>query len=137
MMKSQHWLGQYSKHIQPEYFFWAAAVCSLFFVLDMPEAVPPTEAAAAVTVAEQKENPFDKVELSAKAAYVYDVRAKKPLFAKNALEVLPLASVTKIMTAATALSVVQETTYVTIDERAIREEGDSGFSVGERWLLRD
>jgi D-alanyl-D-alanine carboxypeptidase len=41
---------------------------------------------------------FPKVELQAKAAYVYDVRSQKSLFAKNAHAQLPLASITKLMT---------------------------------------
>lgn len=117
----------------PEYFFWTALVASLFLVFGPPSrAIPPQEVAA-----ESKENPFDAVELSAKAAYIYDVRARRALFEKDADAVLPLASIAKIMTAATALLFVPETTYVTIDDHAIREEGDSGFAVGERWLLRD
>lgn len=123
--------------IRPEYFFWAAVVCSLFFVLNVPETGVQETAAAATVIVEAPEDPYAALELSAKAAYVYDVKAEKPLFAKNAIEPLPLASIAKVMTAITALSYVPETTYITIEQRAIQEEGDNGFKVGERWLLRD
>src|SRR3989344_8222726 len=132
----QKWYEQHSHIIRPEYFFWAATLCSFFFLISAPNPTVPSTAVAAVGgVTAPKENPFDSVSLSAKAAYVYDVKAGKPLFAKNEDEVLPLASVTKIMTAATALSFLPETTYITIDAEAIRAEGNSGLTVGERWLL--
>ncbi|MEK7170247.1 MAG: hypothetical protein AAB767_03095 [Patescibacteria group bacterium] len=124
--------------IRPEYFFWAAVLCSFYAVLGAPSpklsAVPTATAAAIVA---QRENPFDSVSLSAKAAFVYDLKTKKELFAKNENDVLPLASITKIMTAVAALSFIPETTYITIDAEALRAEGDSGLKVGERWLLRD
>lgn len=131
-------LQKMQKKIRPEYFFWAAMACSFYFILSASAAaLPGPEVAGAGTIASPKKNPFDSVALSAKAAYVYDAKTKKQLFAKNEYEVLPLASVTKIMTAATALSIVPETTYVTIDAAATRVEGNSGLTVGERWLLRD
>lgn len=122
---------------RPEYFFWAAVVCSLFFVLQVPDTERGGAAAAATVISAGKENPYNALELTARAAYVFDLKAEKPLFVKNALEPLPIASIAKVMTAMTALSYVPETTYITIEPRAIQEEGDSGFTVGERWLLRD
>ena len=124
--------------IRPEYFFWAAILCSFYFTLSAPtSALSGTLSTAAVATPPPKENSFDTVSLSAKAAYVYDVKAKKQLFARNENDVLPLASVTKIMTAVTALSFIPETAFVTIDTEAMRAEGSSGLKVGERWLLRD
>lgn len=126
------------EEIRPEYFFWAAVVCSFFFLISAPNhAIPSTAVAAVGVVPVPKKNPFDSVSLSAKAAYVYDMKAKKQLFAKSENEVAALASVTKIMTAVTALSFIPETTIVTIDAEAVRAEGDSGLTVGEHWLLRD
>jgi len=124
--------------IRPEYFFWAAALCSFYFALSAPSpALSGTSIAAVAAIPEAKENPFDTVSLSAKAAYVYDVKTKKELFAKNENDVLPLASITKLMTAFAALSFIPETTYITIDAEAIRAEGDNKLTAGERWLLRD
>ena len=126
-------------YVKPEYFFWTAVACSLFLVLGAPD-VPPAQlsAAPAVTGASvPTENPYDSVTLVAKSAHILDVKSGKTLFEKNAREILPLASITKVMTASTALSLVPETTYITIDDSAIQAEGDSGLRVGERWLLRD
>jgi D-alanyl-D-alanine carboxypeptidase len=127
------------KYIPPELFFWAALLCIFLFPILPSTGLRrdfTTEAAAAV-FEQPKENPYQHLELTARAAHVFDVRAEKTLFSKNAREPLPLASIAKIMTAVTALSFIPETTYVTVSERAIAEEGDSGLKVGERWLLRD
>lgn len=128
-------------YVPPEYFFWAASLCALFLFINAPagaETDATKEEVAAIAVVQPATlNPYDAVVLQAKAAYVYDLKSKKVLFALNELEVLPLASIAKIMTAVTALSFVPETTYITIDENAVQEDGDSGLKVGERWLLRD
>ncbi len=121
----------------PEYFFWAALVASFFLFVGPPPAVPPAPAAAASALGTSLHNPFGSVELLAKAAFVYDLRARREIYGKSEREVLPLASLTKIMTAATALALVPETTYVTVSAQALQEEGDNGLRAGEHWLLRD
>lgn len=47
-------------------------------------------------------NPFENLKLEAKAAYVFDIKNNRSVFAKNASEQLPLASLTKIMTVVVA-----------------------------------
>jgi D-alanyl-D-alanine carboxypeptidase len=84
--------------------------------------------------------PFVGIELEARAAYVWDVRAQKALFALNEETQLPLASVTKLMTALAASELLAEDSVVTIQLNAIQQEGDSGFSLSERFksgVLRD
>lgn len=81
--------------------------------------------------------PIQNVELTAKAAYVWDVKENKALFAKNENEALPLASVTKMMTALTAYENLPPETIVVIKREDLRPEGDSGLLVGERWKLKD
>jgi D-alanyl-D-alanine carboxypeptidase len=123
--------------VKPEYFFWTALAASLFLLFGPPPIVSPTPAAATFVLGTVPQNPFESVELSAKAAFVYDLRARRKIYGKSEREVLPLASLTKIMTAATALALVPETTYVTVDAQALEEEGDNGLRAGEQWLLRD
>jgi len=126
--------------IRPEYFFWTAML-GLFFLFLFPDGAVSErtrlEAAAIVAKDEVKETPYQKLELEARAVYVYDVKRGRVLFEKNATEVLPLASITKVMTALTALSLVPETTDITISSEALKAEGDSGLKGGERWVLRD
>ena len=82
-------------------------------------------------------NPFADLALEAKAAFVFDARTKKPIFAYNENDVLPLASLTKVMTAIVALETLPEETVITVQRDDIAQEGDSGLLVGERWRLAD
>jgi D-alanyl-D-alanine carboxypeptidase (penicillin-binding protein 5/6) len=82
-------------------------------------------------------NPFDSVTLTAKAAYVLDVRTGKVLFEKNSDDILPLASLTKVMTALVATTLAGPTQTITITKEAIDTEGDSGLQVGEKWSLKN
>lgn len=133
-------LYKLQEHVPPECFFWVAALGAFFLFLSPQKDLQfgqSTEAIAAVVFEQPDENPYEQLELAAKAVYVYDTKTRRPLFAKNASKVLPLASITKIMTAVTALSLIPETTYIAISARAIEEEGDSNLKAGDRWLLRD
>jgi D-alanyl-D-alanine carboxypeptidase (penicillin-binding protein 5/6) len=80
-------------------------------------------------------NYFNSIELQARAAYVFDSQTGKPLFAKNESSSLPLASLTKIMTAVTAAELAPASTIVTIDPESLSQDGDSGLLVNERWQL--
>ncbi len=84
-----------------------------------------------------RENPFDSVSLKAKSAYVWDASSGKALFELNSEDQLPLASLTKIMTAITARELLPEDALVTIDGGSLRQEGDSGLRPGEKWKLSD
>jgi D-alanyl-D-alanine carboxypeptidase len=78
---------------------------------------------------------FSEITLEAKAAYVFDIANQKELFAKNADESLPLASIAKIMTTVTAMELAPRSTVVRISLESLHEEGDSGFYVDEKWDL--
>jgi len=78
--------------------------------------------------------------LSATAAVVYDPTTKKILYDKNAQLTLPLASITKLMTAHVVLNSVPTTTLVTITARDISTDsdaGDSGLKVGDVLKIGD
>lgn len=72
------------------------------------------------------------VRLEAKSAYVYDVRAKKALFIKSPDTVLPLASITKLMTALVAYELIDSKKTVTVPKSAIDQSGTSGLQEGEK-----
>jgi len=80
---------------------------------------------------------FPTVVLEAKAAYVYDSRTKTVLFAKNENTPLPLASLTKVMSALVAEDLSPLYGIVTVSEEALKAEGDSGFFRDEKWTLKD
>lgn len=80
---------------------------------------------------------FDSVELEAKSVYVFDIVKNEVIFKKNEFVQLPLASITKLMTALTAVELVPENSRITIRKEFLSEEGDSGLLAGESWRLRD
>jgi serine-type D-Ala-D-Ala carboxypeptidase (penicillin-binding protein 5/6) len=82
-------------------------------------------------------HPFDGIVLGARSVHVYDIRTGKVLFEKNSHERIPLASLTKVMTAVVALENAPQWSVVTINKSAVETDGDSGLKVGERWSLKD
>ncbi len=80
---------------------------------------------------------FPLVNLRAKAAYVYDIRTKTVLFAKNENVRLPLASLAKIMSALVAENLSPMYGTITVSGEALRAEGDSGFYRDEQWSLEN
>jgi len=71
------------------------------------------------------------VDLRAEAAYVWDVRGQQALYKQNESAVLPLASITKLMTALVAHELIADQDNITIPITAIRQEGNSGLVAGE------
>lgn len=82
-------------------------------------------------------NPFHDVKILAKSAYVLDSNSGKVLYEKNSNVQLPLASLTKLLTAITAVELVPEYTVVKIDKESLKKEGDSGLIQDERFKLSD
>jgi len=96
------------------------------------------EKTAKITEKENEETFGSKdIKLEAKAAYVFDVLKNQPLFELNPDVQLPLASVTKIMTALVATENLPSYILVTIPQEAILQEGDDGFLSGEQWPIAD
>ena len=82
-------------------------------------------------------NPFDEISLEAKSAYVFDLIKKEPLFELNSGVQLPLASLTKIMTAVVAKESAPSETVIIITKESIESEGDDNLLVGEKWRLSE
>ena len=80
---------------------------------------------------------FPDLSLEARAAYVFDVDTGRVLFSLNSDAQLPLASLTKLMTAAVASDLLPDAAVVTIDDAALLTEGDSGLGSAERWSAKD
>ena len=81
--------------------------------------------------------PFKPVAIKAKAAYVYDLRTRTVLFAKEEDRRLPLASLTKIMAALVAQELNPFYSVIKVDDEALMAEGDSGLLKGEKWSLEN
>ncbi len=82
-------------------------------------------------------DPFVSVEIEGKSAMVWDVVKGEPLFEKNPDISLPLASLTKVMTALTASKFLNESDQITIDSLFLRPDGDSGLTTGDTWTQKD
>lgn len=80
---------------------------------------------------------FDGVTVRAKSAIVWDVETQRILFNKNADDQLPLASVTKLMTALVAYELLNPNDTVSVSTDAIRTEGSSGFVDGETFTVQN
>jgi D-alanyl-D-alanine carboxypeptidase len=78
----------------------------------------------------------EDIRLTADAAYVWDVVGQRVLYQKNADTVLPLASITKLMTALIAYELVEDNLTVTIPGTATRQESASGLASGEQFNVR-
>lgn len=81
--------------------------------------------------------PFDGITLTARAAIVWDIKHNREIFSRESTTVLPLASLTKLVTAIAAVETVPEYTVVPIEAEALAQEGDSGLLLHERWNLRE
>ncbi len=87
--------------------------------------------------AEEKIDPFLNIKLEAKAAIVWDVVNKREIFSKQADAPLPLASLTKVMTAIVASESLSKTEDIEIAPEYLAPEGDSLLLVGDRWKASD
>ncbi len=88
----------------------------------------PSEASApAAASTEDAPVTFDTLSIVGEAAYVFDIQTGHVLYEKNADLILPLASVTKLMTALVAHELLTENESVTISDASLRQYGNSGL----------
>jgi len=86
---------------------------------------------------EFKKSGLQRPEINAKAALSYDLTENKMLYAKNLNEKLPIASLTKVMTAIVALENQKESDVITVSKSAASIGEDSmGLSEGEKIELK-
>lgn len=109
----------------------------LLSVVYVAQAETPKRKTLASLEVESLKNPFEEIIFGARAVYVYDLLKDRILFAKNEDERLPLASITKLMTALTARDYMNESTVVVLSKDDLSTEGDSGLLTDERWRLGD
>jgi len=97
-----------------------------------------SEVASVITQLSSNEAPaFTEISIAGKAAYVWDIQAQRTLYEKNEAQVLPLASLTKLMTALVAHEILEETDTITISEEAVRQDGVSRLRAGESFDRQD
>ncbi len=82
-------------------------------------------------------NPFNKYVFEARAIHVYNTKTKETLFERNADASMPLASLTKLMTALLANDLAPSNSLVLITDEALSSDGDNGLHSLEKFKLKD
>jgi D-alanyl-D-alanine carboxypeptidase len=90
-----------------------------------------SEQAAAAT------DPFTELNLTAEAAYLFDITTGDVLYRENEDAILPLASLTKLMTAMLAYELASADTSITVSVEALLQDGANGLRDGETFTLID
>lgn len=80
---------------------------------------------------------FADTEIEAQAAFVWDIQKQRTLYQKNPDEQMPIASITKLMTALVAHELINENEEVVIDSYSIEQDGDSGLLSGESFSFKN
>lgn len=98
-----------------------------------PAPIQPNNSAATAIVPQK----IAELNLRAEAAYVWDVRAQRALYAENESQSLPLASITKLMTTLLSYELIEQSNLTTVSRNAILQEGSSGLNIGEKLDIED
>lgn len=94
-------------------------------VASSPLVIAGTSTALALT------EKMSEVTVRGKVAFVYDVTAKRVLYQKNPDQVVPLASITKLMTALITHELVADDARIVIPKSAVFQSGESGLREGD------
>ncbi len=121
-------LGLFSTLVLPK------TMSSLHLGSTEPTTIVPLPDVAAVT---NSVDPFANLNLTARAAYVWDIKDQRSLFAQDAETVLPLASITKLMTTLVSYELVEDETIVTVSEQAAQQESGGFFMPGEQFRAKE
>ncbi len=75
---------------------------------------------------------IEDVSVTAKHIFVYDLRNNRVIFQKQPDEIVPLASITKLMTSLIASEILAEEAIASVPMNAVRQQSASGLRLGER-----
>lgn len=89
------------------------------------------------TALKEKPDYYKGINLEARGVIVWDLINQRELFSKNPDEPLPLASLTKVMTALTAREKLADEELVEITQEDLGPEGDSQLIAGDTWRAKD
>ncbi|MCB9805655.1 D-alanyl-D-alanine carboxypeptidase [Candidatus Nomurabacteria bacterium] len=111
-------------------------ILGIFFVIAQKQEKAKEEMSTE-EVGEIKVNPLDKVVIEGKAGLVIDLNSQETYYAKNTTMILPLASITKLMTVLVAYEVLGESAVVQLGIEQWRTEGESAIYPGENFKIMD
>lgn len=101
-----------------------------------PEIVQ-TETTITPIITQKEIDTFSKKNISANAVYVYDLKNNQVIYQKNAEVVMPLASLTKIMTALVTYQKISPDSLISIKKGETEEDGDIQLKDKELWRMKD
>ncbi len=122
---------KYFVHVFGVLLFFSVVIFGLLLIGERALSRPPEVSA------EETPDPFENIEIRAKGAIVWDVVNDRKLFGKNQDMPLPLASLTKVMTAVTANSELPDNLNIEILNEYLSPEGDSQLEAGDVWRASD
>lgn len=122
-----------TKYFTPALIFLCLASIIIFALLIIGNQYPNNQQLAK----KEKINPFKDLVLEGKGIIVFDVINNRELFTQNADVSLPLASLTKVMTAVTLNTKFPSPTNIKIAKEFLSPEGDSRLIVGDIWQTKD
>lgn len=79
----------------------------------------------------------NQLNINASAGLVWDKKTNTFLFEKNSNATLPIASITKLLTAISALEFLPHNTTITLNQQDLSTEGSSGLIANETWNVND
>jgi D-alanyl-D-alanine carboxypeptidase len=119
----------------------ALLICGLFIYLGYTEKYKEVAQKITDIGSRKEDSPFEKLNLEAKSVIVYDVKNKRVLYEKNSNKPMPLASITKVMTALVATESLAANKTINVPRiKQTTEEGTSSTSTlmaTERWKYND
>lgn len=111
--------------------FFIASILVFWLLLNSEQTLKEKKVAA------RKPDPFATLEVEAKSAVVWDTINQREIFTKNPDEPLPLASLTKVMTAVIAKENLNDDQNIEITTDDLKAEGDSKLVVGDNWTVKN
>lgn len=134
--------------IVPHLLILSSILFALFATIIIPKTLsvihtPETEVAVASPITKETSvlpaavSAFENVSIKARAAFVWDVSKQKILFDKNADEALPLASITKLMTALVTYELQPDDTKVIVGSAAAAQQSGGTIRQGEIFIAKD
>ncbi len=139
MQTTNNWKEIFNKENRTKYFVHAisflciASIIVFVFLLIGDNSLKKGEGATA----EKQIDYFADIELEAKGAMVWDVVNHREIFSQNADTPMPLASLTKVMTALVASENISDSSDIEISAEYLAPEGDSRLIAGDRWRTSD
>lgn len=82
-------------------------------------------------------SPFATTSVQSRSVFVFAPASNHVIYQSNSDVPLPLASVTKIMTAYVASNIFSDDDIITIESSDLAPEGDGGINPGEQWKFSD